>query len=81
MPGWFSIREAEANIQGSAGFGPEQYGRQGGWGTKKWGGVAGQKENKMLPVLLIRHNKGHTSDVFQFNKEIVGWRIKEREKA
>lgn len=77
VPGWFSIREAEANIQGSAGFGPEQYGRQGGWGTRK-GGVSGQKENKILPVALIRHSKGHTSDVFPLNKEIVGWRIKER---
>lgn len=71
VPGWFSIREAEANIQGSAGFGPEQYGRQGG-GVQGRGGVAGQKENKMLPVVLIRHSKGHTSDVFPLNKEIVG---------
>lgn len=60
VPGWFSIREAEANIQGSAGFGPEQYGREGGWGTRK-GGVSGQKENEMLPVAPTRQS---TSDVF-----------------
>lgn len=37
VPGWFSIREAEANIQGSAGFGPEQYGETGGVGYKEGG--------------------------------------------
>lgn len=51
---------------------------RGGGVQGKGGGVAGQKENKMLPVALIRNSKGHTSDVFPLNKELVGWRIKER---
>lgn len=70
MPGWWSIREAEANIQGSAGFGPKQYGRGGGGGYKEKGGckrVAGQKENEMLPVALIRQAKDTQVMIFHEN--------------
>lgn len=71
MPDWWRIREAEANIQGSAGFGPKQYmeGGVGGGlqGTERWvggaRGAAGKEENEMLPGALIRQAKD-ASDVF-----------------
>lgn len=84
MPDWWSIREAEANIQRSAGFGPKQY-IEGGGGYKEGKGgckrVAGKNKNEMLPVALIRQAKDVQVTFFSENERYGdGGREKEKKK-